>query len=138
MLKTLKNANGKVTGLLINNKKFSLSRDVCHALSFEERNVQMGSQIAINDIKAAKKELENKTYRGETDNLGIEIQFNEAKEIIAKNGNVDFGGKFETDQKTRKLFMDLLEHFVKCINTCNRNHSLDVETRVKRAIRKVA
>ncbi len=137
-IRTLKNDKGKVVGLRINGTNFKLDRNTCQALSMEERQVQASSKAAMDKIKIAQEELREKVYEGETDDLLVELSFSESKDIITKNGSVEFRNKFEADKATRALHMDLLDHFIRCVNQCNKGHSQDIERKVKGAIKQVA
>ncbi len=115
MIKIIRhNKNNRVIGIEVNGARHSLSRDVCHALHIEELKSKKQSEALENKLSTIKDESSSKTYCGSSNDLSLEVQFDELGRIESSKTNVEF--KKSLDQKTRDNYISILESFVLSVN----------------------
>lgn len=114
MLRTIKNPKGKVVGVQINGKNYFLSKDVCHALSLEEK----GSLEMAKSLKKEAMEIKNNITRtsfiGESKNIRVDLFFDDLGRIESSKSKIEF--KSELDKGLKEKAVELLNDFILAAN----------------------
>lgn len=90
MLRTIKNVQGKVTGLQINGKNFFLAKDVCHALMLEEKLAEQKTQQTIEKLKSLQHDNHDVHFITEGSLLKTKLFFDELGRINNQQSVIEF------------------------------------------------
>ena len=139
MIKTIRNNSNTVVGILINGKRFSLPREVCHALSCEELNEKKRLEKVGESTEVAKRKLLTNSYFGESGGLRIQINFNEDKTINTEMGRVEFVNEMKLlHEKERALCLRTINNLLEAINDATTSHNNDLKSIMKDVTSKMA
>lgn len=139
MLKTLRDSNRRVVGIVINNKKFSLPRDVCLALGIEEDQVICKAKEANEKLKTLKLELSNTYFQGFSRNLQIEVQFESDNSINFQTGKIEFIGDWANlTPESRKFGIELINGFILALNSAISDHTYTAKLKIEKLSKKSA
>lgn len=131
MIKIIRhNKNNKVIGIEVNGIRYSLSRDVCHALHIEELKSKQQSKNLEKKLSGIKGESSSKTYCGSSNDLSLEVQFDELGRVESSKTKIEF--KRSLDQKSKDEYISLLESFILSVNRALYKRNMDMSKEVKR------
>lgn len=131
MIKIIRhNKNNKVIGLEINGTRHSLSRDICHALHLEELKSHAQSKAIEKKLSSIKGISSSKSYCGSSNDLSLEVQFDELGRIESSKTKVEF--KKAINQKMKDNHILLLEGFILSVNRALYKRSLDLTREVNK------
>lgn len=137
MIKLLKDHKSeKVLGLVVNGKKYNLSRDICHALYIAEKSA---SNLALREKKRlteASADLEHRSYIGESKNLKIMLSFDGAFKINSSMSRVEFKTEMPPDDK--KSILKHLNEFLEAFNMASQRRERDISLEIEKITKKVA
>lgn len=115
MIRTIKNSNtNRIIGILVNGKRFSLGKDVCHALRLEEEIIaKKEKDLKVQALKI-KEEMEERDFFGECISIKLKVRFNSDNTVDSTKTVVDFTE--ELSKKDKGFVMRILENFVEALN----------------------
>jgi DNA-binding protein YbaB len=125
MIKTIRNSNtNRVVGILVNGKRYSLGKDLCHALNIEEELMLKQSKKLQKDTLSIKNNLEEQEFIGSGESLKVKLKFKSNNTINVGETVVEFLENISTEEKD--YMMEILEDFVNAINEaqCKRSKLL--------------
>ncbi len=115
MIRTIKNSNtNRIIGILVNGKRFSLGKDVCHALRLEEEIIAKKEKDLKEQALRIKEEIEERDFFGECISIKLKVRFNSDNTVNSSKTIVDFTE--ELPQKDKDFVMRILEDFVEALN----------------------
>ena len=131
MIRLIRNRKtNKVTSLLVNGKKYSVSKDLAHALGLEEQlNNQESEKMALK-AKEVKKSLDKKKYLGESSSLKLSVQFDEMNRVKSNKTILEFQKDF--DPHFKELFFEVIEDFILSLNRAHYKRHLDYSSSVQK------
>ncbi|PIK15096.1 hypothetical protein [Halobacteriovorax sp. JY17] len=137
MIKLLKDSkSNKVKGVLVNGKKFSVSKDLAHALSIEEGQVIKEGKRVSNEVEELKEELEVKNYYGDSPTMLVDITFDKLNRVMSRRSRVEF--KKEIPEEAKESFLFLLEDFLLALNRASYKRHLDYEKSCQKILKESA
>lgn len=137
MIKLLKNKkSNKVKGVLVNGKKFSVSKDLAHALALEEELVISQGKKVVEDVQDIRDELEVKSYFGESPSMVVDVMFDKFNRIISKKSKVEF--RKNIPEEFKSSFFELIEDFILSLNRASYKRHLDYEKSCEKVIKESA
>ncbi len=130
MIRVIRNTKtNRVVALQVNGKKFSVSRDLGHALSLEEDANLEQSQELVKKAQKTQKAINDKSYVGESSQMKLKVNFDEMNRIDSKKTVVEF--KKELDSNSKEIFFGLIEDFILSVNRAQYKRHLDYCSSVK-------
>ena len=139
MIKTIRNYNNKVVGICINNKKFQLPREVCHALSIEEMKEQEKITKSNSYAEKIRNSIRDNQYFGESKGIKIQINFNDDKTIALEKGKIEFSKEMALlHPKEKALCLELVENLLKALNQATLAHNKDLQCLMTNISKKIA
>lgn len=130
MIKTIRNSNtNRVVGIQVNGKRYSLGKDICHALGLEEELICRKSKELRNETLKIKDEIEKKVFLGEALSLKVKIKFNSNNTINGSESIVDFIEDILDED--REFALRILEDFVDALNEAQEKRSKLLTERLK-------
>jgi len=139
MLKTLRDTNNRVVGIVINNKKYSLPKEVCLALGNEESLAIKKAKEASAGINEIKSSLAKEYFQGFSRNMNIEVQFDSDNQINFMTGKIDFVGSFSNlNEEQRRFALEVIEAFIFSLNNAIEAHMSQAKSSLKSLSRKSA
>ena len=130
MIRTIKNSNtNRIIGILVNGKRYSLGKDVCHALSIEENLIAKKDKALKERALKIKSELEEQDFFGECINIKLKVRFNSDNTINSSKTVVDFVE--DLPEKDKQFAMEMLEDFVEALNEAQEKRSEMMNSKFK-------
>lgn len=130
MIKTIRNSNtNRVVGILVNGKRYSLGKDICHALGLEEELMCRKSKELRDETLRIKDEIEEREFLGEALSLKVKIRFNSNNTINGSESIVDFTN--DIPKEDRDFALGILEDFVDALNEAQERRTKLLAERLK-------
>lgn len=124
MLKTLRDSNKRVVGVEINHRKFSLPKEIGHALGLEEDLCIKKAREASAKIADIKKHLSETTFFGEARCIRTSVQFHANSQINTLTGKIEFLNDLKTLDATQKqLCLEVVNMLLIAINQAIDEHT---------------
>jgi len=137
MIKLLKDKkSNKVKGVLVNGKKFSVSKDLAYALALEEEFVISQGKKVVEDVQEIRDELEIKSYFGESPSMVVDVMFDKFNRVISKKSKIEF--RKNIPEEFKSSFFELIEDFILSLNRASYKRHLDYEKSCEKVIKESA
>jgi hypothetical protein len=129
MIKTIRNSNtNRVISISINGKRYSISKELCNALSNEEERSRRENEKIKAEAKQLSSELEDISYVEQNENLRISLKFYSNNTINDNESSIEFlDASFKTGKREA---LSSINDFVEIFNHIQLKRNKSYEEKV--------
>lgn len=130
MIKTVRNSNNnKVVGISVNGKRYSVSKELCHALSREEELTKRKAIQLKQKADQLNSEIRNKYYEGEGIPFDLKLKFNTDNTVNGNESIVTFNKEYS--QEDREFILMMLECYTDALNEAQLKRTKELNAQLK-------
>jgi hypothetical protein len=130
MIKTVRNSNNnKVVGISVNGKRYSVSKELCHALSREEEAIKRKAIQLKEKAESLNSKIENKFYEGVSHEFDLKFKFNSDNTVNSEECVVTFNKEYS--QEDRDFILMILVSFTEGLNQAQRKRTIELNRQLK-------
>ena len=130
MIKTVRNSNSnKVVGISVNGKRYSVSKELCHALSREEEATKRKAIQLKKKADQLSSEIRNKFYQGTSIPFDVKLKINPDNTINGHESIITFNREY--NQNDREFILMILESYIDALNEALQKRTEELNNQLK-------